>query len=180
MGLGIAVKAFMAALTDNRKADEIQRVLSGESAAAESGESANKKLTAPAPSSRDSSISLLAVLQRESRLIDLVQEDLGQYSDAQVGAAARPCLQKCAAAIERMFELRPLIDAADGESIEVQANSSPTRYQWIGERGLVTDSETLNAKLVHHGWLATRVELPQWSGPASDNCVVAPVQVQSE
>ena len=44
---------------------------------------------------------MLATLQREARLVDLIHEDLSQYSDAQVGAAARPCLQQCGGVLDR-------------------------------------------------------------------------------
>ena len=37
----------------------------------------------------DRAIQLLALLQREGRLVDFLREDLGSYSDAQIGAAAR-------------------------------------------------------------------------------------------
>src|SRR5690606_20955475 len=48
--------------------------------------------TAPRPA-RSEAITLLATLQREARFLDLVQEPLAQYGDAQVGAAARDVLQ---------------------------------------------------------------------------------------
>jgi hypothetical protein len=46
------------------------------------------------------------------------------------------------------------------------------RYQWIGE------GTAASGKLVHHGWEAKKVELPQWSGDASDTNIIAPAQVQ--
>ena len=185
MGLGIAIKAFGAALFDREKASEIERVLSGVAGGGTSEprlsppqSAAAKPESKPPESRRDPAITLLATLQRESRLIDLIQEDLGQYSDAQVGSAARPCLQKCAGVLDRMFAIKPLVDAADGESVEVTADASPLRFQWVGEE---SDSGTGNrqGKLIHHGWQATKVELPEWTGDAADTRVVAAAQVQA-
>ena len=127
----------------------------------------------PQPPSRDPAVTLLATLQREARLVDLIHEDLSQYSDAQVGAAARPCLQQCAGVLNRLFELQPVVVATEGESVDVGENASPMRYQWIGE------GTAESGKLIHHGWQATKVELPKWAGEVADANVIAPAQVQA-
>jgi hypothetical protein len=177
MGLGIAIRAFFAALFDREKAGQIERVLAGTPALADQR---IETTTAPEPprsaqprKSRDAAVTLLATLQREARLIDLIREDLAQYSDAQVGSAARPCLLQCAGILDRLFDLQPLVDANEGESVEVQADASPMRYQWIGEGSANT------GKLVHHGWKVTKVEVPKWTGNDVDAEVVAPAQVQA-
>jgi hypothetical protein len=170
----IAIKAFFAVLFDKAVAAEVGRLLSGEPAAEPV---ADKPAATPLPGRpaplRDPAITLLAALQREARLIDLIKEDLGRYSDAQVGAAARPCLQQCAGVLDRFFQLQPLLTAAEGEQVQVGDQASPMRYQWIGEGTAAT------GKLVHHGWQASRVELPQWSGDRADANVIAPAQLQA-
>lgn len=178
MGLGIAIKAFFAALGDKEKAGKISRVLSGQD---DGGPAEPAKLAAPTPApatpppapARETAVTLLATLQREARLVDLIQEDLGQYSDAQVGAAARPCLQQCAGVLQRLLGLKPLLDACDGDSVEVAQDASPTRYQWVGE------GTSTSGKLLHHGWIATKVELPTWTGDAADAKIIAPAQIQA-
>jgi hypothetical protein len=177
MGLGIAIKAFFAALFDKQKAAQIQRVLAGQvtlvddqdrvPAAAPAAEAARPR------SGREGAVTLLATLQREARLIDLMSEDLAQYSDAQVGSAARPCLVQCAAALGRMFDLQPLVDAGEGDLVEVPGDASPIRYQWIGE------GSAASGKLVHHGWQVSKIALPEWTGAEADAQVVAPAQVQA-
>lgn len=182
MSLGIAFKAFFAALGNREKSDQISQVLSGQQPVgipeANSGDKKEKIAsppTAPTPvkPSRDPAVTLLATLQREARLVDLIHEDLGQYSDAQVGAAARPCLQQCAGVLKRAMGLQPLLGAADGETVDVPPDASPTRFQWIGE------GTAAAGKLVHHGWHATKVELPTWTGDASDANIIAAAQVQA-
>ncbi|TWT82187.1 hypothetical protein CA13_36480 [Planctomycetes bacterium CA13] len=178
MGLGVAFRAFSAALFNQQTADKLRKVLDGDDT--RSGE---PKLPAPAQpkpkaiaptkkSARSEAVTLLSALQRESRLIDLVQEDLAKFSDAQVGAAARPCLLQCASTLARLFELKPVDASGEGATIEVSADESAARYQWIGE------GTSTQGKLVHHGWVASKVELPQWTGDDADANTVAPAQVQ--
>lgn len=176
MGLGIAFKAFRAALFNKQMAAQIEQLLAGQGmdAAAKVEQAAQQpRVPVQQPPTRDSAVTLLATLQREARLVDLIQEDLSQYSDAQVGAAARPCLQQCGSALNRLFELKPLVVAPEGETIEVGGNASPMRYQWVGE------GTAERGKLIHHGWQATKVELPKWAGEDADANVITPAQVQA-
>ena len=115
---------------------------------------------------------MLSALQREARLVDLIQEDLSNYSDAQVGAAARPCLQSCASTLSRLFGLISVSDAGEGATVNVGDEGSPARYQWIGE------GTSTSGKLVHQGWQATQVDLPTWTGADADANVIAPAQLQ--
>ena len=187
MRLGLAFKVFWASLTNRDVAARLERALRGGEPPSlpepgrqdaggrvpEASQALPRTGPPPAATARDSAITLLSALQREARLVDLVREDLGQYSDAQVGAAARPCLQHCAAVLDRWFAPEPVVSAADGEIVDVPADAPPTRFQWIGE------GSASSGKLLHHGWQAGKVELPQWTGPKADVRVIAPAQVQS-
>jgi hypothetical protein len=182
MRLWIAIRAFFGVLVDGHVAERVRRALADEAATAiPKQETSPQQETSPGPppptalppSARDSAVTLLAALQREARLVDLIQEDLGLYSDAQVGAAARPCLQQCAGVLSRLFELQPVVVAAEGDLVDVAENASPLRYQWVGE------GTAASGKLVHHGWQATKVDLPKWTGEKADAQVIAPAQVQA-
>lgn len=131
----------------------------------------------PVPSSQNPAITLLATLQRDARLIDLIHEDLDQYQDAQVGAAARPCLKQCRQSLDRMLKIKKLVDAKENESVSVTRDASPARYRWVGEPS--SSSPSGQAKLVHSGWQATATDLPQWSGALEDANVIAPAQVSA-
>jgi hypothetical protein len=185
MALGIAFRAFFSALFHRDAAKRIQLALDS----ADQTPSAPKleslqpipepakpqppaEPQAPAKPQRSDALTLLATLQREARLIDLIKENLSAYSDAQIGAAARPCLQQCAGTLDRLFAIQPTVAAPDGQNVTVPENATPSRYLWIGE------GSGQNGKLVHHGWEATRVELPQWTGADADANVIAPAQVQ--
>jgi len=187
MSVAVAFRSFFAALFNNDRAEAIRHVLDGdtaverleqtkpvvESASAKTDKTAADKTVAAKPT-RSDALTLLATLQREARLVDLVQEPLDQYSDAQVGAAARPCLMQCRSTLKRMFDLRPLIDSQEGQTVEVPQGASPLRYQWVGEGATSRGS----GQLVHPGWQATRCEIAQWTGEATDSQVVAPAQLE--
>ncbi len=176
MALGTAFRVFFAALFDREAAGRLESVLDGVPTDAEPSTAPARLPEPPAlalnSASRSEAITLLSTLQREARLIDLVKENLAAYSDAQIGAAARPCLTQCAATLERVMTIKPIQAAGDGATIDVPASAGPSRYQWIGE------GSGTRGKLVHHGWEIDHIELPHWTGASDDANVIAPVQVQ--
>ncbi len=130
---------------------------------------------APKPPGRSDAISLLATLQREARFIDLVQESLDQYSDEQVGAAARDVLRDCRAVLDRLFELQPALPHSEGETVQLPAGFDPGRFRLTGN---VAGEPPFSGRLVHHGWQAKRCQVPQWSGSESSAGIVAPAEVE--
>jgi len=193
MFLGVALRAFFAALFNRQQAEAIRSALDAEQPRLTTGHREGTEATTAPPAvasptatpksavsgpsrpGRSDAVALLATLQREARLVDLIQEPLDQYSDAQIGAAARPCLAQCRSTLKRVFDLRPLMDVPEGQSVEVPAGGSPQRYQWVGE----ASTEKRTGKLVHPGWEAARCELAQWTGEAVDANIIAPVQLES-
>ncbi len=127
------------------------------------------------PMRRSDAISLLATLQREARLIDMIKEPLGNYSDAQVGAAARDVLRDCGRVLDRLFDLRPVVDQAEGSHVEVPAGYDTGRYRLTGNVG---SAPPFRGRLVHHGWMAARCELPTWSGSPASQMIVAPEEIE--
>ncbi|TWU04837.1 DUF2760 domain-containing protein [Stieleria varia] len=181
MGLGIAIRAFSAGLFNKQAAERLRIALDGGQPADEPSKpkieppaSVKPPATPPQPKrpARSEAVTLLSALQRESRLIDLIQENLGDYSDAQVGAAARPCLLQCKSTLDRLIGLAPVSDAGEGNSVDVGENPSAARYQWVGE------GSGGSGKLIHKGWVATKTELPEWTGDDADANVIAPAQLQ--
>ena len=180
MGLGIAFRAFSAALFNKQASERIRQALQPETSQEAEPKllpKAEPKPTAPSKPVvtkpvRSDAITLLSALQREARFVDLIQEDLTKFADAQVGAAARPCLQQCASTLARFFDLAPVSDVGEGSQLDVGEDGSPERYQWIGE------GSGNQGQLVHHGWHATRLDLPEWTGQDADARVVAPAQVK--
>lgn len=192
MSIGIAFRAFFAALSDRQRSEAIRRALEEEEpqrvplpppAGAPGAEKAAEapRPTVPSAPQRNDALTLLATLQREARLIDLIEEPLDQFTDAQIGAAARPCLKQCRAAIDRMFGVRPLVDVPEGETLTPPGDTSPIRVQWIGDAVAegATGQEKRSGRVVHPGWRAERCELAQWNGRDDDAMVIAATQLQA-
>jgi hypothetical protein len=180
MRIGMAIRLFFKILFDRQFAVELeQRLATGVSAPAPAPPLPTSPPVADAPAKkaprRNDALTLLATLQREARLIDMVREPLGQYSDAQVGAAAREVLRDCGRVLDRLFGLEPLVAQEEGSPIEVPADFDAGRYRLSGN---VSGTPPFRGKLVHHGWLATRCELPNWSGSQAAQLVVAPQEVE--
>ncbi|MEQ1828423.1 MAG: DUF2760 domain-containing protein, partial [Pirellula sp.] len=130
---------------------------------------ASKSIAAP----RSDALTLLSTLQREARLLDLVCESIDEYSDAQIGAAARDVLRDSRKTLDRMFGLKPLLVSREGDTIEIPADHSPMRWRIVGKES------SRQGTLSHCGWQATKTELPQWSGNADDALVIAAAEVET-
>lgn len=185
MRLGLALRAFWLALFDRDAGERIAILLDAPTGtlveqppAVTVTRDVPKTAPPPTPSlpAQNPAITLLATLQRDARLIDLIYENLDQYQDAQVGAAARPCLKQCRQSLDRILKIEKLVAAAENDTITVPADAAVSRFRWIGES---SSSKTSTAKLVHPGWQAASIQLPQWSGQAEDAEIIAPAQVTS-
>ena len=181
--IGVAFRAFFQALFNREAADRIDAALAGRALPAlnASGSTLPKEDVTPkaAPQSaapkRSEALTLLAALQREARLIDLVQEPLGDYSDEQIGQAARNVLRDSAGVLQRFFALKRVSAGSEGEKTDVPAGYDPARFRLIGN---VTGNGPYRGNLTHAGWEATAVNLPAWTGAQSSALVVAPAEVE--
>ena len=172
----IALRALFAALFSGAAAGRIAAALAGAGPAeGEPAKAKPKPPPKPAPPARSEALTLLAALQRESRLVDFVYESLDGYTDAQVGAAVRDVHRHCREVIDRLFELKPVLEEDEGAAIEVPAGFDAGRYRLTGK---VTGEPPFQGKLVHHGWEAAKCELPAWSGSKAAARVVAPGEVE--
>jgi hypothetical protein len=137
-----------------------------------------QKLPAPAPPapkpSRSDAITLLSALQRDARFVDFIQEPIGGYTDAQVGAAVREIHRGCRDVLSRMFSPLPIVDQEEGSSVEV-ANAASGRYRLTGN--VAQSSGSTSGQLMHHGWLASKSDVPQWSGADDAIGVITPAEV---
>ncbi len=129
----------------------------------------------PKPPPRSEAVTLLATLQREARFVDFLMEPLEGYPDAQIGAVARDVHRDCAKTVARLFEIVPVVEGEEGSEIEVPAGFDAGRFRLTGS---VTGEPPFRGQLAHHGWQATRCELPAWSGSEAAAKVVAPAEVE--
>lgn len=162
--IGLAFRAFVRVLSDPSFAEQVARLAQGEAPPAP-----------PKPPARSDALTLLAILQREARLVDFLKESLSGYEDAQIGATVRDVHRDCAAALERLFALRPIDTRPEGGDAEVPAGFDASRIRLSGN---VTGSPPFRGKLRHAGWEATRCQIPEWSGPEDAARIVAPAEVE--
>ena len=129
----------------------------------------------PGQPGRSDAIALLAALQREARFVDFIQESLADYSDAQIGSVVRDVHRDCGKVLARLFALAPLDRREQGTTVEVPAGFDPGRYRLVGA---VMGEPPFSGALVHHGWEATKCDVPSWTGRAESARVVAPAEVE--
>ncbi|HZK81059.1 MAG TPA: DUF2760 domain-containing protein [Humisphaera sp.] len=173
--LGIAFRLFFSALKNAAFAERGRLLLETSTltpASVAAGAVVPAQLAEP---TRSESITLLSVLQRESRLIDFLKENMTPYSDAQVGAAARDVHRDAAAALERMFELRPVMTQSEGSRVQIAAGTDAALVRLTGN---VTGTPPFSGTLRHAGWQAGKTALPAWNGSASAANIVAPAEVE--
>lgn len=131
---------------------------------------------APPPPEREhaSALQLLAMLQREGRLIDFLQEDVAAFPDADVGAAARIVHEGCRKLVRQYLTLEPVLPQGEGERVAVPAGFDAQRIRLTGN---VTGTPPHQGALKHHGWVTTAVTFPSPSA-ALDPRVLAPAEVE--
>lgn len=181
--VGTAFRAFFRSLGNATFAEQVASLLDGTApglpAPGPPPTAAPEKKIEPAkkPSGRNDALNLLAALQREARLVDFIKEPLAEYSDAQVGAAVRDVHRDCGAVLERLFSLRPLLDENEEAAVNVPAGFDTAKYRLTGN---VAGQPPYHGTLRHHGWKATHVHLPQWTGEhtADAAMVIAPAEVE--
>ncbi len=125
----------------------------------------------PATPQIDRALQLLALLQQEGRLLDFIQEDLTGFDDAQIGAAARVVHQGLGKVIR---ELAPVAQVSEGQAISLPAGFDSQRYRLVGN---VSGQGPFNGTLLHKGWQASAIQLPQ-TLPGYDASVLAPAEVE--
>jgi uncharacterized protein DUF2760 len=129
---------------------------------------------AVAVESADRAVQMLAILQRDGRLIDFLTEDISPYPDAQIGAAVRDLHQNCKQTLERYVTLEPVIASEEGQPVTVQEPVDPAEIKLIGN---VSGRPPLRGLLRHRGWRVSAVNLPPLPS-GTGRSVVAQAEVE--
>jgi hypothetical protein len=119
-------------------------------------------------------LQLLAVLQREGRFVDFLEEDLTGFPDAAVGAAARTVHAGCKKALDELLGLEPVYREPEGAQVTVERGFDPAAVRLTGN---VVGDPPFRGALRHHGWRAREVKLPR-APDGEDASVVAPAEVE--
>ena len=122
----------------------------------------------------DRAVQMLALLQRDGRLVDFLEEDVSSYPDGQLGAAVRSIHSSCRQVLERYIKLEPVLSSEEDHPVTVPVGFDPAAIKLIGS---VTGQPPIRGLLRHRGWRVSQVtlpSLPQGSGRA----IVAPAEVE--
>ena len=130
------------------------------------------KVEKPKPNAEP--IRMLALLQREGRLLAFLLADIAAYTDDQVGAAVRDIHQKCRKAVQEHLVLEPIIEAKEGDRTEVSAGFDPSRIRLVGN---VAGQPPFQGTLQHHGWRVKEFKLPPVP-EGQDAFVLQPAEVE--
>ncbi len=119
-------------------------------------------------------LQLLALLQREGRLIDFLQEDLTNASDTEIGAAVRVVHAGCRKALNEHIKLSPICEDSEGSLLSLPSDFN---RQAIRLTGNVPNEGPFQGTLIHPGWRVTTLELPQLAAEI-DLHIVMPAEVE--
>ena len=181
-----AFRCFFSLLFSGTIAPDILRALSARAPARAGGETPPATSTAPRaaagptpPPAREDpgerAVQLLAILQRDGRLVDFLQEDLSAYSDAQVGTAVRDVHANCRLVLERYLPVEPVLADEEGSPTVIGTTIDPASVRLVGNVGRQHGRGTVR----HRGWRVGRIGLPPLPD-ASARLVVAPAEVEVE
>ncbi|NLP63663.1 DUF2760 domain-containing protein [Paraburkholderia sacchari] len=190
--LSLAFGSFFAILGSAELAAGVRRLRDGETpvsapapapapqAAAPAPAAAPVAKAAPAPvaaieeASPQSALQLLGLLQRNARFVDFVEEDIANYGDADIGAAARLVHEGCRATLREHFTIRPVRTEAEGSRVTIAEGFDATAIRLTGN---VVGAAPFHGTISHRGWRVEDVKLPKLV-KSNDAKVLAPAEVE--
>ncbi len=159
--LGLAWRAFSRVMGDAAFAAKVQPLLAPPEPAAKPKRSAEP-------------VRLLALLQREGRLLDFLLEDVSGADDAQLGAGVREIHKKSQDVIKEHLVLEPVLPQREDETVEVPPGFDRSAIRLTGN---VHGDPPFRGALRHHGWRVKDYKLPA-PPEGQDEFVVAPAEVE--
>lgn len=130
---------------------------------------------APPEPSTGAAIQILSLLQRKGRFVDFLQEDLQQYDDAQIGAAARNVHDGCKAALDEYVRIEPIFEEPEGSEVTVPPGFDAREIRLTGS---VTGDPPFRGALQHRGWRVRDVGLPALMQADDRDRVLAAAEVE--
>lgn len=153
--LVLALRVFWKALTDPAVAARVESAL------------------VQAPPGPD--LRVLAVLQRDGRLVDFLLEDIDGYADHDIGAAVRDIHRGCRKALRDYLAFEPVLPGAEESPVTIYPDFDPAAVRLIGN---VTGSPPFQGTLKHHGWRVKGAHLPAAPATKDGVVIVAPAEVE--
>ncbi len=175
--ISAAFKSFFVLLFTGELPDDVARAFGYSKAPAPKAAAPPAKPAAPPKAEAgpsDGALQILAILQRDSRLVDFLMEDIAAYSDDQVGAAVRDVQSQAREALQRYLQLAPVIDSVEGVYVKTDSVSKGA-YKLVGN--VPANGKAPGGLLRHKGWKADKVDLPA-AAPAAG--LLAPAEIEVE
>jgi hypothetical protein len=119
-------------------------------------------------SAEDGALQLLALLQREGRFVDFVQQEVLKFSDAEIGAAARLVHDGCRRALQAHAKIVSVRQEAEGAALRLERASADVKLT-----GNVAGSAPFRGVLRHRGWRVEELSLPKLVGEHDPRVVAA-------
>ena len=168
-----AWNAFWAIFGDDEKAEAWKQIADG-------GQPKPAELPAATPQPKPeedgdaAAIHLLAIMQREARLVDFLQESLDGYDDATVGAVSRKVHDDCKRTLDKYFSISPIMAEEEQSSVTVPVGFDAARIKVSGNS---IGEPPYKGTLQHKGWSAVSKGLPKRSA-SQDSSIVFPAEVE--
>ncbi|MFX1766636.1 DUF2760 domain-containing protein [Paraburkholderia sp. A1RI-2L] len=192
--LSLAFGSFFAILGNAELAAGVRRLRDGETPVSTPAPASAPQAAAPAPApapaaapvakpapaaaieeaSPQSALQLLGLLQRNARFVDFVEEDIANYGDADIGAAARLVHEGCRATLREHFTIRPVRTEAEGSRVTIAEGFDATAIRLTGN---VVGAAPYHGTISHRGWRVEDVKLPKLV-KSNDAKVLAPAEVE--
>lgn len=133
-----------------------------------------REVERPSLETFDRAAQMLALLQRDGRLVDFLAENISAYPDNQVGAAVRTIHDNCRQVLDQYVKLEPILNSEEDQPVTVPAGFDLAAIRLIGN---VAGEPPVRGVLRHKGWRVKEVNLPPLPLGAG-RMVVAPAQVE--
>lgn len=128
-----------------------------------------------AQGAKTGAIQMLAILQRQGRLVDFLQEDLSAYADDQIGAAVRSVHEGSKQSLEQHVKLESVYSEAEGSRITIPAGFDQEQVRLSGN---VVGDPPFTGELRHRGWRVATIDLPKRMNNEETLPVVAAAEVE--
>jgi hypothetical protein len=128
----------------------------------------------PPPKPSPEPLLLLALMQREGRLIDFLLEDVSGADNETLGAGVRTIHQACQKILKEHLDMEPVLKGEEKATVTVPAGFDPSAIRLTGN---VTGEPPFKGSLEHHGWRVIKIKLNK-PPEGQDAFVVAPAEVE--
>lgn len=124
--------------------------------------------------STEPAVQVLALLQKEGRLIDFLREDIASFSDAEIGQAVRDIHRGCRKVLDERITLEPVLKESEGATLTIAPGFDASTVTLTGN---VSGAGPWRGTVRHRGWRVAAISLPTIP-PKADARIAAPAEVE--